>query len=103
MDDDLAHRNQTNASCDAQSSLSTSAVRHTEECQRVKGVLIGAADAEFDVPGEPGWSYTRIECCDRETPNAENTYTPSTYESSINALFPNATSWRPSTKTLRVS
>jgi hypothetical protein len=66
-DDDLAHRNQTNASCDAQSSLSTSAVRHTEECQRVKGVLIRAADAEFDVPGEPGWSYTRIECCDRET------------------------------------
>jgi hypothetical protein len=47
--------------------LPTSAVRHSEEGQRVEGVLIRAADAEFDVPGEPHGSYTRIECCRRET------------------------------------
>jgi hypothetical protein len=29
--------------------------------------LIRAADAEFDVPREPGRRYTRIECCRRET------------------------------------
>ncbi len=46
--------------------LSASAVRHSEERQRVEGVLIRAADAEFDMPGEPGRSYTRIECCRRE-------------------------------------
>ena len=46
--------------------LPTSAVRHSEERQRIEGVLIRAADAEFDVPGEPGRSYTRIECCHRE-------------------------------------
>jgi hypothetical protein len=47
--------------------LSASAVRHSEERQRVEGVLIRAADAEFDVPGEPHWSYARIERCSRET------------------------------------
>src|SRR4029077_14282399 len=46
--------------------LSASAVRHSEERQRVEGVLIRAADAEFDVPRESGRSYTRIECCHRE-------------------------------------
>ena len=46
--------------------LSTAAVCHSEERQRVEGVLIRAADAELDVPGEPGRSYTRIECCHRE-------------------------------------
>ncbi len=46
--------------------LSTAAVCHSEERQRVEGVLIRAADAEFDVPGEPRRSYTRIECCRRE-------------------------------------
>ena len=46
--------------------LSTSAVRHSEERQRVEGVLIRAADAEWDVPGEPRRSYTPIECCHRE-------------------------------------
>jgi hypothetical protein len=46
--------------------LSASAVRHSEERQRVEGVLIRAADAEFDVPRESGRSYTRIECCRRE-------------------------------------
>jgi len=46
--------------------LSTSAVRHSEERQRVERVLIRAADAEIDVPRKSGRSYTRIECCRRE-------------------------------------
>src|SRR5262245_46738852 len=46
--------------------LSASAVPHSEERQRVEGVLIRAADAELDVPRESGRSYTRIECCRRE-------------------------------------
>jgi hypothetical protein len=41
--------------------LSTSAVRHTEECQRVKGARGRAAIAEFDMPGERRWSLRRIE------------------------------------------
>ena len=46
--------------------LSTAAVCHSEERQRVEGVLIRAAEAEIDVPGELRRSYTRIECCRRE-------------------------------------
>ena len=46
--------------------LTTSAVCVSEERQRVEGVLIRAADAEFDVPGEPRWSYARIERCNSE-------------------------------------
>ena len=46
--------------------LSTAAVCHSEERQRVEGVLIRAADAEVDVPGEPRRSYTCIESCRRE-------------------------------------
>jgi hypothetical protein len=41
--------------------LSASAVRHSEERQRVERVLIRAADAEFDVPGERRGSLRRIE------------------------------------------
>ena len=46
--------------------LSTAAVCHSEEPQRVEGVLSRAADAEVDVPGEPRRSYTCIESCRRE-------------------------------------
>ena len=46
--------------------LSTSAVRHSRECQRVVRVLIRAADGEFDVPGERRRSHVRIECCNRD-------------------------------------
>ena len=46
--------------------LSASAVRHSEERQRVEGVLIRAATTEFDVPRESGRSHTRIESCRRE-------------------------------------
>jgi hypothetical protein len=47
--------------------LSTSAVRHTEECQRVEGARGRAAVAEFDVPGERRGSLRRIERRRRET------------------------------------
>ena len=46
--------------------LSTAAVCHSEERQRVVGILIRAADAELDVPGEARRSYSRIECCYRD-------------------------------------
>ena len=41
--------------------LSTSAARHSEECQRVVGALGRAAVAEFDLPGESRWIHCRIE------------------------------------------
>jgi hypothetical protein len=47
-------------------SFLSSAVRHSEERQRVKGILIRAADAEFDVPGKCCRTCRRIESCYRE-------------------------------------
>src|SRR5215470_18829654 len=46
--------------------FSTSPVRHCEKHQRVKGILVRAIDAEFDVPGKPRRSHARIEYCHRE-------------------------------------
>jgi hypothetical protein len=43
--------------------LSTSAIRHSKERQRVVGVLVWAADTEFDVPSERRWIHRRVERC----------------------------------------
>jgi hypothetical protein len=41
--------------------LSTYAVRHSKERQRVAGVLVWATDTEFDVPRERRWIDRRVE------------------------------------------